>query len=153
MRKIKTAAALLLVFCMCFALSACGSSADHTRVENSHTTIESTQTQADTKESAETTVQSTTEATTETEESTQPKQEETESETDVLVVVFSATGTTKGVAEKIAAIENADLYEIVAAEPYSDEDLNYNDNNSRTSKEQNDASVRPDIASESIDIT
>ncbi len=154
MRKIKTAAALLLVFCMCFALSACGSSADHTRAENAdNTTIESTQTQADTEESAETTVQSTTETTTETEESTQPKQEETESETDVLVVVFSATGTTKGVAEKIAAIENADLYEIVAAEPYSDEDLNYNDNNSRTSKEQNDASVRPGIASESIDIT
>jgi len=72
---------------------------------------------------------------------------------DVLVVVFSATGTTKGVAEKIAAIEDADLYEILAAEPYSDADLNWNDRNSRTTKEQNDKSTRPAIASETIDLS
>ena len=71
----------------------------------------------------------------------------------VLVVVFSATGTTKGVAEKIAAIEEADLYEILAAEPYSDADLNWNDRNSRSTKEQNDPSVRPAIASEAIDLS
>ncbi|MBQ9188736.1 MAG: flavodoxin [Clostridia bacterium] len=71
----------------------------------------------------------------------------------VLVVVFSATGTTKGVAEKIAAIEDADLYEILAAEPYSDADLNWHDSNSRTTKEQNDSSVRPAIASETLDLT
>jgi len=71
----------------------------------------------------------------------------------VLVVVFSATGTTKGVAEKIAAIEDADLYEILAAEPYSDADLNWNDRNSRSTKEQNDPSVRPAIASEAIDLS
>ena len=71
----------------------------------------------------------------------------------VLVVVFSATGTTKGVAEKIAAIEDADLYEILAAEPYSEADLNWHDSNSRTTKEQNDSSVRPAIASETLDLT
>ncbi len=36
---------------------------------------------------------------------------------DTLVVYFSATGTTKGVAEKIAELTGADLYEIVPAEP------------------------------------
>ena len=46
---------------------------------------------------------------------------------DVLVVYFSATGTTKGVAEKIAAITDADLYEILAADDYSDADLNWHD--------------------------
>lgn len=71
----------------------------------------------------------------------------------VLVVVFSATGTTKGVAEKIAAIEDADLYEILAAEPYSDADLNWHDSNSRTTKEQNDRSARPAIASDTIDLS
>ncbi len=71
----------------------------------------------------------------------------------VLVVVFSATGTTMGVAEKIAAIEDADLYEIVPAEPYSDADLNWNDSNSRTTREQNDTSVRPAIASGPIDLS
>lgn len=71
---------------------------------------------------------------------------------DVLVVYFSATGTTKGVAEKIAAITGADTYEIIAAEPYSDADLNWNDRNSRTTLEQNDKSVRPQIASEPLSL-
>ncbi len=71
----------------------------------------------------------------------------------VLVVVFSATGTTKGVAEKIAAIEDADLYEIVPETPYSDADLNWNDRNSRSTKEQDDKNVRPAIAGEPIDLS
>ena len=70
----------------------------------------------------------------------------------VLVVVFSATGTTRAVAEKIAAIEDADLYEIVPAEPYSDADLNWNDRNSRSTREQNDTTVRPAIAGEVPDL-
>ena len=70
----------------------------------------------------------------------------------VLVVVFSATGTTKGVAEKIASIENADLYEIKAAQEYTSADLNWNDENSRATKEQNDSSARPEIGSESISL-
>ncbi len=69
-----------------------------------------------------------------------------------LVVVFSATGTTKGVAEKIAALENADLYEIKAAQEYTDADLNWHDSGSRTTLEQNDKSVRPEIGSERISL-
>lgn len=71
---------------------------------------------------------------------------------DVLVVVFSATGTTKAVAEKIAAIEGADLYEIKAAEEYTDADLNWSDHDSRSTKEQNDRSARPEIGSEEISL-
>ena len=70
----------------------------------------------------------------------------------VLVVVFSATGTTKGVAEKIAEIEGADLYEIKAAKEYTDSDLNWNDRNSRSTKEQNDSSARPEIGSDRISL-
>ena len=44
-------------------------------------------------------------------------------ERDVLVIYFSATGTTKGVAEKIAALTDADIFEIVPAEPYTSADL------------------------------
>ena len=66
---------------------------------------------------------------------------------DVLVAFFSATGTTKGVAERIASVTGGNLYEILAAEPYSSDDLNYNDQSSRTTKEQNDKSVRPEIGS------
>ena len=71
---------------------------------------------------------------------------------DVLVVYFSATGTTKGVAEKIAAITDADLYEILAADDYSDADLNWNDRNSRTTLEQNDRSFRTEIGSYPVNL-
>ena len=69
-----------------------------------------------------------------------------------LVAVFSATGTTLGVAEKIAAIEGADLYEITAAEPYSSADLNWNNSNSRSTKEQNDKNARPAIGSDPVNL-
>ena len=83
-----------------------------------------------------------------TPDSQEPQSSEPVSEhKSVLVVVFSATGTTKGVAEKIAAIENADVYEIKAAQEYTSADLNWNDRNSRSTKEQNDKSARPGIGS------
>ena len=71
---------------------------------------------------------------------------------DVLVAYCSATGTTKGVAEKIASITGGDLYEILAAQPYTEDDLNYNDDNSRSTTEQNDKNVRPEIGSEDISL-
>jgi len=71
---------------------------------------------------------------------------------DVLIVYFSATGTTKGIAEKIASITGADTYEIKAAQEYSDSDLNWNDSNSRSTKEQNDPSARPEIGSEAVSL-
>ena len=69
-----------------------------------------------------------------------------------LVVYFSATGNTKGVAEKIAAITGADTYEIKAAQEYTEADLNWNDSDSRSTKEQNDSSVRPEIGSEAVSL-
>ncbi|MDE7254305.1 MAG: flavodoxin [Acetatifactor sp.] len=66
--------------------------------------------------------------------------------TKVLVVYFSATNTTKGVAEHIANGLSADIYEIVPEEPYTDADLNYHDNNSRTTIEMNDPNARPGIS-------
>ena len=65
--------------------------------------------------------------------------------TNVLVAYFSATNTTEGVAEHIADGLNADIYEIVPEEPYTDADLDYNDNNSRTTIEMNDPDARPAI--------
>ena len=72
---------------------------------------------------------------------------------NTLVAYFSATGTTKGVAEKIAEITNADLYEIVPSNLYSDADLNWHDNNSRSTKEMDDKNIRPEIGSSDIDLT
>ena len=69
-----------------------------------------------------------------------------------LVVYFSATGTTEGVAEKIAGITGADTYEIKAAQEYTDADLNWNDSSSRSTKEQNDSSARPEIGSDAVSL-
>lgn len=59
-----------------------------------------------------------------------------------LVVYYSATGTTKGVAETIAESMGADLFELVPKEPYSDADLDWTDDNSRVSKEHDDEDGR-----------
>ena len=62
-----------------------------------------------------------------------------------LVAYFSATGTTRPLAEYAAEILNADLYEIVPAVPYTDADLVYY-TNGRADQEQNDPSARPAIS-------
>ena len=64
----------------------------------------------------------------------------------ILVAYFSATGTTRSLAEYAADILNADLYEIVPEEPYTSADLDYGNSNSRTTQEQNDPSARPAIS-------
>ena len=74
------------------------------------------------------------------------------SEGHILVVYFSCTGTTKGVAEKIAAITGADIYEIVPGQPYTAEDLDYSDRSTRASVEQIAGDVRPEIGGDPIDL-
>ena len=69
-------------------------------------------------------------------------------ESKSLVVVFSCTGTTKGVAEKIATLTGAELVDLVPAQPYTAEDLNYNDRSTRATVEQNTPDARPEIASD-----
>lgn len=62
-----------------------------------------------------------------------------------LVVYFSATGTTKQVAEKMAKVFDAHLWEIEAYEPYTAADLNWRDSMSRASLEYSDPTYRPTI--------
>lgn len=84
---------------------------------------------------------------TEEESATSEAAETTSSdEADSLVVYFSATGNTEAVARLLAETQGADLQEIVPAEPYTEDDLNYNDDLSRANSEQNDANSRPAIA-------
>jgi len=88
----------------------------------------------------------------ETQKTASPETGGVQNKSKTLVVVFSATGTTKGVAQKIAAIEGADLYEIKAANEYTSADLNWNDRNSRSTKEQNDKKARPQIGSDPVSL-
>ena len=62
-----------------------------------------------------------------------------------LVVYFSASGSTKAVAETIADELDADIFELVPTQPYSSDDLNWTVNGSRVNREHDDESLR-DIA-------
>ena len=59
-----------------------------------------------------------------------------------LVVYYSATGNTEAVASYIAEYTDGDLFELEPVEPYTDDDLNWTDDNSRVTREHEDESLR-----------
>ena len=63
-----------------------------------------------------------------------------------LVAYFSASGVTKSVAERIAKVANADLFEIKPTMPYTNADLDWRDKTSRSSVEMSNPDSRPKIA-------
>ena len=63
----------------------------------------------------------------------------------VLVVYFSATGTTKSAAKKIEKATGGKLYQIKAAKRYTDADLDYSNDDCRANREQNNESSRPKV--------
>ena len=70
---------------------------------------------------------------------------ETQTEMKTLVAYFSASGVTKGVAEKLAEVADADLHEIKPEQPYTDADLDWHNKQSRSSVEMADKNSRPAI--------
>ncbi len=161
MKKIKTLFAVLMVFTMLISLTACAgintneaSDKQETEIQNTSeenaTIVESEKGSSDNSTASEETADTVASDTDSANESTSA--EGTSDHSDILVAYFSATGTTKGVAERIAAVTGGDIYEILAATPYTDEDLNYNDSSSRSTSEQNDKNARPEIGSEDISL-
>ena len=72
--------------------------------------------------------------------------------TKTAVVYFSITGNTETIANYIAEIKGADVFEIEAKIPYTQEDLAYEDNTNRSSLEQADDTSRPEMA-KAIDLS
>jgi flavodoxin len=162
---VKKFAAFLLTVMMVVSLAACAGNSEPTEIKSpdaqssvsEETSVsesstaefepESEATQPDDTEETEPAPESEATQPDDTEETEPAPETDTELEgTKVLVVYFSATNTTEGVAEHIANGLNADIYEIVPEDPYTDADLNYNDNNSRTTIEMNDPNARPAIS-------
>ena len=106
----------LLAGCLLLALAACGQTTQEEPADETETT--------------------------QTPEPSQPEEGETAETGNVLVVYFSATGNTEAVAGTIADTLGADVFEITPAEPYTSDDLNWSDENSRVSREYADPSLR-----------
>jgi len=70
----------------------------------------------------------------------------------VLVAYFSPTATTKHVADLLADLINADIFEIVPKQIYTNADLDWTNDNSRSSQEMKDRTSRPEIESHVRDL-
>lgn len=64
----------------------------------------------------------------------------------ILVAYFSASGITKEVAQTVAAVAGAELFEIAPKVPYTAADLDWTNDQSRTSIECKDKAARPELA-------
>ena len=71
-----------------------------------------------------------------------------EEQENILVAYFSRTGNTEKIAEKIVNLTGADVFEIEAEIPYTDEDIAYTNSSCRANQEQNDKTIRPEISGE-----
>ena len=145
MKKVIT---VLISLLMILSLAACGNSASQTGQPSTEEKLEAGTVDSEGSAENSTDAENTDTSEGKTNEPENPENPDIPKEqgTKVLVAYFSATNTTKGVAEHIANGLNADIYEIVPEEPYTDADLNYNDNNSRTTIEMNDPDARPAIS-------
>lgn len=92
------------------------------------------------------TVETVSEATTALAASTAENTKSDNESSKTLVVYFSNTGNTESAANTIAEATGGDIYEIEAMDPYTDEDLDYNNDDCRANTEQNDPAARPEIA-------
>ena len=126
------------------SLSACGNS-DSEGAENASETAPQTSSENSTEESVPET-----EDTDDDEQAQEPAEEsteDTEQSTDetadkTLVVYFSASGNTKAVADYIVSVTGADVFEITPAEPYTSDDLDWTNPDSRVCREHDDPSLQ-----------
>ena len=128
MRTWKQLFGCLLAGAMALSLAACGS--DSTATDDQTT---EDQAQEETTPSTDASADTTPEAS---------DGEITAAGSNVLVVYYSASGHTETVANYIAQATGGDIFEITPAEPYTGDDLNWSDENSRVSQEYADESLR-----------
>lgn len=127
-RKRLAAVILTAVVAATFGLAACGSKADNSQTQNSSSAKETT-TVAETKKGTDTA----------SEAKTEPGTDKTGK---TLVVYYSATGSTKAVAQTIAQVAGGDLFELQPVQAYTSEDLDWTKSSSRVSKEHDNESLR-----------
>ena len=151
----KRAFSLLLSLLMAFSLTACGGNGNSSSSQASSSApessaVESTSSASEPSSSPESEASS--EAPSSSEVSSEASAEDTNSGSSVLVVYYSATGNTAQAAQYIADATGGDLFELEPVEPYTDDDLNWTDDNSRVSQEYADESLRDvELVADTVD--
>ena len=151
----KRAFSLLLSLLMAFSLTACGGNGNSSSSQASSSApessaVESTSSASEPSSSPESEASS--EAPSSSEVSSEASAEDTNSGSSVLVVYYSATGNTAQAAQYIADATGGDLFELEPVEPYTDDDLNWTDDNSRVSQEHADESLRDvELVADTVD--
>lgn len=125
MKSVQKFGSLLLAALMILSLTACGSKTNNTPAQTPSNDTPSESTPAQTPD-----------------DTANGEADNTTSGGKVLVVYYSASGNTKRVAEDIAETAGGDLFEITPTEPYTSDDLNWTNSDSRVSREHDDESLR-----------
>ena len=151
----KRAISVLLSLTMLFSLTACGGNGNSSSSQASSSAPESSAAESSASESSSE-ASSSSESEVSSEVSSEPpvssQAQDTGSGSNVLVVYYSATGNTAQVAQYIADSTGGDLFEIQPVEPYTDDDLNWTDDNSRVSQEHADESLRDvELVADTVD--
>ena len=137
--KVKRITALLLGLALTFSLAACSSespSSSSSQPEPSAASQEPSSSESSQSDSS----------------APESEPSDTAETGNTLVVYFSATGNTEQAANYIAEITGGDLLELEPAESYTDDDLNWTDDNSRVSREYEDESLRDvELVSDTVD--
>lgn len=131
--------AMVLSFAVLMGLAGCSSSSE---AETEATTAAQTTAAQQTESSAEETEAAETETAGVTGSEAEGGDAEADAQGGTLVVYYSATGNTEAVASYIAEYTDGDLFELEPVEPYTDDDLNWTDDNSRVTREHEDESLR-----------
>lgn len=147
----KRTLSLLMSLVMALSLTACGGNENSSSSQVSSAAPESSAAESSASESSsEASSEVSSEAPSSSEVSSQAQ--DTGSGSSVLVVYYSATGNTAQVAQYIADSTGGDLFEIQPVEPYTDDDLNWTDDNSRVSQEHADESLRDvELVADTVD--
>ena len=125
MKSVQKFGSLLLAALMILSLTACVSKTNNTPAQTPSNDTPTENTPAETPD-----------------DTANGEADNTTSGGKVLVVYYSASGNTKRVAEDIAEAADGDLFEITPAEPYTSDDLNWTNSDSRVSREHDDESLR-----------
>ena len=147
MKKLIT---LLLSLALMFSLAACGGNQNSTepssQPESSSTPEASATPESSSTPEVSTTPENSADSTEPVTETPTDISEETPSDETtggkVLVVYYSASGNTEAVAKTVADASGGDLFELVPVNPYTNEDLNWTNQDSRVSREHDDESLR-----------